>query len=55
MMVLEGGYNPASLEASVLAVLDALEVANPQRMGIIPSGRASRLISDHPAKQFWAF
>lgn len=55
LMILEGGYNPISLEASVMAVLDSLELPNPQRVGIMPSDRAIRLIADHPAKQFWTF
>lgn len=55
MMILEGGYNPAALEPSVLAVLDTLAEANPRRVGILPSNRAARLIKDHPAKQFWTF
>ncbi|BBO89194.1 histone deacetylase [Desulfosarcina ovata] len=55
LMILEGGYNPASLEPSVLAVLEALGETNPRRVGILPSERAARLISDHPARQFWTF
>lgn len=55
LMVLEGGYNPVSLEASVLAVLDILAEPDPRRMGILPSERADKLISDHPAKHFWTF
>ena len=55
LMVLEGGYNPVSLEASVLAVLDSLAEPNPRGVGILPSERAAKLISGHPAKQFWTF
>lgn len=55
LMVLEGGYNPASLEASVLAVLDALTARGRNRVGIPPSDRAARLLDDHPARRFWTF
>jgi acetoin utilization deacetylase AcuC-like enzyme len=55
MLVLEGGYNPASLHASVMAAVEALEEPDPRRVGILPSERAARLIADHPAKQFWTF
>ena len=55
LMILEGGYNPVSLEASALAVLEALVEPKPQVVGIMPSERAARLIADHPAKQFWTF
>ena len=55
LMILEGGYNPVSLEASVLSVLGALVEPKPQVVGIMPSGRAARLIVGHPAKQFWTF
>jgi acetoin utilization deacetylase AcuC-like enzyme len=55
MMVLEGGYNPTALEASVMAVLEALLEPDPSMVGIMPSTRAARLIEGHPAKQFWTF
>jgi acetoin utilization deacetylase AcuC-like enzyme len=55
MMVLEGGYNPHSLQASAIAVLDALVEPNPPVVGIMPSDRAARLIDRHPAKRFWTF
>ena len=55
LMVLEGGYNPASLEVSILAVLESLAAGDRQRVGIPPSDRAARLIADHPARQYWTF
>jgi acetoin utilization deacetylase AcuC-like enzyme len=55
LMVLEGGYNPESLQESVIAVLKALTQENGQRVGIMHSNRASALLADHPAKQFWTF
>jgi acetoin utilization deacetylase AcuC-like enzyme len=55
MMVLEGGYNPAALQASVIAVLEALREPDPPVVGIMPSARAAKLIANHPAQQFWTF
>ena len=55
LMILEGGYNPAALEPSVLAALDALAAHESRRVGIPPSDRAMRVLGDHPARQFWTF
>jgi acetoin utilization deacetylase AcuC-like enzyme len=55
LMLLEGGYNPVSLEDAVLAVLDSLTADAVHRVGILHSPRAARLIADHPAKSFWTF
>lgn len=55
LMVLEGGYNPAALQASVIAVLEALLEPDPPVVGIMLSDRAARLIASHPAKQHWTF
>lgn len=55
LVVLEGGYNPTALQASVIAVLEALLEPDPPVVGIMPSNRAARLIAGHPAKQHWTF
>lgn len=55
LILLEGGYNPASLHASVMAVLEALAEPDPQSVGILYSQRAARLIAEHPAKRYWTF
>jgi acetoin utilization deacetylase AcuC-like enzyme len=55
LMLLEGGYNPVSLEDAALAVLDSLTADAVHRVGILHSPRAARLICDHPAKSFWTF
>ena len=55
MMVLEGGYNPYCLQQSILAVLEALAQEDGRRVGIPHSQRASALLADHPAGQFWTF
>jgi acetoin utilization deacetylase AcuC-like enzyme len=55
LMVLEGGYNPESLQKSVIATLKALVDENCQRVGIMHSSRAASLLANHPVKQFWTF
>ena len=55
LMVLEGGYNPESLQESVVAVLKAIVDKNGQRVGIMHSDRASTLLANHPAKHIWTF
>lgn len=55
LMLLEGGYNPASLQDAVLAVLESLAAQTPRRVGIMHSRRAAQLIAAHPAKNFWTF
>lgn len=53
LMVLEGGYNPVSLEASVLATFDSLLMPRRDKIGIYFSERANRLIKDHPMRNYW--
>jgi acetoin utilization deacetylase AcuC-like enzyme len=53
LMVLEGGYNPVSLEASVLATFDSLLTARQDKIGIFFSERANQLIKDHPMRNYW--
>ena len=53
LMVLEGGYDPASLTASVLATLDALDTETIDRVGIPPSERGARVLAGHPLRRFW--
>lgn len=55
LFVLEGGYNPVSLESSVLAVIDALMKPSIDRVGVAPAKRAEQLIEDHLAKHYWTF
>lgn len=55
LMLLEGGYNPAALQSSVMTVLHALEAPVPQSVGILYSQRAAGLIANHPARQYWTF
>lgn len=53
LMVLEGGYNPVSLEASVLATFESLLLPRQDKIGIFYSERANQLLKDHPARSYW--
>ncbi len=53
MYVLEGGYNPVSLEESVLASLDAMCASEGGRVGVMHSARAEKILIDHPLHDFW--
>lgn len=53
LMILEGGYNPVSLEASVLETLDSLLVKRSGRIGIMHSDRANNLLVEHPLNSSW--
>ena len=53
LMVLEGGYNPVSLEASVLATFDSLLMPRQDKIGIFFSERARQLLKDHPMRNYW--
>ncbi len=54
LMVLEGGYNPLSLGASVVATIDSLLTARRDKIGIFFSERANQLLKDHPLHNRWA-
>jgi acetoin utilization deacetylase AcuC-like enzyme len=53
LMILEGGYNPVSLAASVLATLDSLLADRRDRIGISFSERANQVLKNHPLHGFW--
>ncbi len=53
LMLLEGGYNPVSLEASVLTTLDSLLTARQDKIGIFYSERANQLLKNHPLRNYW--
>jgi len=54
LFILEGGYNPISLEASVLTALDSLIDPHIRTIGIPQSERAKQLLKNHPLHSFWA-
>ena len=54
LFILEGGYNPVSLEASILATLESLWSKNIPKTGIFPAKRAEKLLFDHPLREFWS-
>lgn len=53
LFVLEGGYNPDSLEESVLATIDSLLTHNSRRVGILHNERADTILQNHPLREFW--
>lgn len=53
LFILEGGYNPESLQESVLATIDSLLEPDLPRVGILHSKRAENLIRKHPLNEFW--
>ena len=53
LYILEGGYNPVSLEDSVLATLDSLLDPVCKRPGVVFSERGERILSGHPLHQHW--
>jgi len=54
LFILEGGYNPASLEASILTTLESLLSEKIPKTGIFPVKRAEKLLFDHPLREFWS-
>lgn len=53
LMILEGGYNTESLQASLLSTLDSLVRQDQKRVGVMQSERAERLLTDHPLTGQW--
>lgn len=53
LMILEGGYNPASLEVSVLTTIDSLLTMRRDKIGIFYSERANQILKNHPLRSCW--
>ncbi len=53
MYILEGGYNPISLESSVIATLDSMRKHENGKIGILKAKRAVDLLSYHPLQKYW--
>ena len=53
LMILEGGYNPVSLEASVLMTFDSLLQPRQDKIGVLYAERAARLLNNHPLQKYW--
>jgi acetoin utilization deacetylase AcuC-like enzyme len=53
LFILEGGYNPVSLQASVLATIGSLLQPVGRRPGVIHSERAARILDTHPLHAYW--
>lgn len=54
MFILEGGYNPVALEASVVATIEGMLDKNSSRVGVMHNERALPLLREHPMNDFWA-
>jgi acetoin utilization deacetylase AcuC-like enzyme len=53
MYILEGGYNPVSLEASVLSTLESMRRHDLGKIGILDAKRALDLLHNHPLQRYW--
>jgi acetoin utilization deacetylase AcuC-like enzyme len=53
LYVLEGGYNPVSLEESIFATIDVLLQDSFEKPGILPVPRADKLLDEHPMRNHW--
>ena len=54
LFVLEGGYNPFSLEEAALATFDALlDPTSKGKIGVMRSQRAEKLLVNHPINEYW--
>jgi acetoin utilization deacetylase AcuC-like enzyme len=53
IFILEGGYNPVSLECSVLSTLNSFLKPETSRIGVMYSERADKLLRNHPLKSYW--
>ncbi|RLB73249.1 MAG: histone deacetylase [Deltaproteobacteria bacterium] len=54
LFILEGGYNPVSLEASILETFNSLITKEIPQTGIFPVKRAEKLLAQHPLREFWS-
>lgn len=53
MFILEGGYNPVSLENSILTTLDSFLAPETPRVGVMYTERADKLLMNHPLREYW--
>ncbi len=53
LFILEGGYNPVSLEDSIIATIDSLLAPETSRIGVMYTQRADKLLTNHPLREFW--
>ncbi len=53
MFILEGGYNPRSLEKSVTATLTSLKAPDSPKIGVLNAERAENLLKNHPLQKYW--
>ncbi len=53
LYILEGGYNPTSLEASVMATLHSMCKQTNGKVGVLGAKRAVDILNNHPLQQYW--
>ncbi len=53
LFILEGGYNPVSLQDSVMETIDSLITPDVGRVGILHSERAVSILREHPLNDYW--
>lgn len=53
LFILEGGYNPTSLEQSVCATLSSLQASDSARIGVLHAERGANLLKNHPLQKYW--
>lgn len=53
LMVLEGGYNPASLELSVVETIQSLVQVRNGKTGVLFSPRGHQVLENHELRRFW--
>lgn len=53
MFILEGGYNPCSLEKCVAATLSSLKAPDVPKIGVLEAERATHLLKNHLLQKYW--
>ncbi len=53
LYILEGGYNPESLEQSLFSTIEALLQTKMERPGILSVARAEKILAGHPLRDYW--
>lgn len=53
LMILEGGYNVDSLQASILQTIDTLIAKRKSKIGVLHSDRGHKILKEHPLRTYW--
>ena len=54
LFILEGGYNPDSLEASVVSTMQGILDHGASKVGVMHSDRAAPILRNHPMNDYWS-